>query len=187
MNKEKTQKKLSAKENLLQVAKFVFFSCGAGIIQFGSFTLLNELLHLNYWVSYLIALVLSILYNFTFNRKFTFKSASNIPVAMALVFLFYVAFTPYSTWLTDFLTMKKGLNEYLVLIICMVQNLVLEFLWCRFVVYRKSINSNALAKKQEENKNKTEVNINIDIHNNIDNKIEIKAVDKTENSTEDIL
>ena len=86
MNKEKTQKKLSAKENLLQVAKFVFFSCGAGIIQFGSFTLLNELLHLNYWVSYLIALVLSILYNFTFNRKFTFKSASNIPVAMALVF-----------------------------------------------------------------------------------------------------
>ena len=158
MNTENTPKKISPKENFVQVLKFVFFSFGAGIIQFGTFTLLNELLHLNYWVSYLIALVLSILYNFTFNRKFTFKSASNVPVAMGLVFLFYLAFTPYSTWLTDFLTMKKGLNEYLVLAICMAQNLVLEFLWCRFVVYRKSINSNALAKKQEEERSIDEDN-----------------------------
>lgn len=150
MNSETKPKKIKAKENFIQVIKFIFFSAGAGIIQFASFTLLNELLHLNYWVSYLIALVLSVLYNFTFNRRYTFKSASNIPAAMALVFLFYCAFTPYSTWLTNFLTVKKALNEYLVLVICMVQNLVLEFLWCRFVVYRKSINSNTLVKKNQD-------------------------------------
>jgi len=143
-------KKLSTKENVIQIVKFVLFSCGAGIIQFLTFTLLNELLALNYWVSYLIALVLSVLYNFTVNRRYTFKSANNVPKAMALVFLFYVAFTPYSTWLTDFLTVGKGLNEYLVLFICMAQNLILEFLWCRLVVYRNSINSNSLAKKNTQ-------------------------------------
>lgn len=140
---------LTPKENLMQIIKFVLFSCGAGIIQLGSFTLMNEIIKWDYWTSYLISLVLSVLYNFTVNRRFTFKSANNVPIAMALVFLFYAAFTPYSTWLTDFLTMKKGLNEYLVLFICMVQNLTLEFLWCRFVVYRKSINSNKLAEKQK--------------------------------------
>lgn len=72
---------------------------------------------------------------------------------MALVFLFYAAFTPYSVWLTDYLTMDKGLNEYLVLFICMAQNLTLEFLWCRFVVYAKSINTNKLAKKGKKEEN----------------------------------
>ena len=145
--------KLTPKETFIQVLKFVLFSCGAGIIQLGAFTLMNEIIRWNYWVSYLIALVLSVLYNFTVNRRYTFKSANNVPLAMALVFLFYVAFTPYSVWLTDYLTMDKGWNEYLVLFICMAQNLTLEFLWCRFVVYAKSINTNKLAKKgkQEEN------------------------------------
>ncbi len=144
------KKKLTPKQNFIQVVKFVLFSCGAGIIQLLTFTLMNEVFHWNYWVSYLIALVLSVLYNFTVNRRYTFKSASNVPIAMLLVFAFYAAFTPYSTWLTDFLTVKKGLNEYLVLFICMVQNLTLEFLWNRFVVYRKSMNSNKLAQKDGE-------------------------------------
>lgn len=141
--------KLTPKETFIQVIKFVLFSCGAGIIQLGAFTLMNEIIRWNYWVSYLIALVLSVLYNFTVNRRYTFKSANNVPLAMALVFLFYAAFTPYSVWLTDYLTMDKGLNEYLVLFICMAQNLTLEFLWCRFVVYAKSINTNKLAKKKK--------------------------------------
>lgn len=145
--------KLTPKETFIQVIKFVLFSCGAGIIQLGAFTLMNEIIRWNYWVSYLIALVLSVLYNFTVNRRYTFKSANNVPLAMALVFLFYVAFTPYSVWLTDFLTMDKGLNEYLVLFICMAQNLTLEFLWCRFVVYAKSINTNKLAKKGKKEEN----------------------------------
>lgn len=132
--------KPTARENAVQLLKFTLFSLGAGIIQMLTFALLNEGLHLPYWVSYLIALVLSVLYNFTVNRKFTFKSAASVPKAMALVALFYLAFTPYSTWLTDYLT-GLTLNEYLVVFINMVQNLILEFLWCRFVVYRTSLNT----------------------------------------------
>lgn len=135
----KTEK--SNKETWMQFLKFTVFSLGAGIIQFASFALLNELAGIDYWVSYFISLVLSVLYNFTINRKFTFKSAANVPKAMLLAFLFYVPFTPYSLWLTDFLTKGNGWNEYLVLLICMVQNFILEFLWCRFVVYRKDINT----------------------------------------------
>lgn len=135
-----SQKK-TAKELSMQFLKFTIFSLGAGIIQIVTFTLLNEIAHLDYWVSYFISLILSVLYNFTVNRKFTFKSTANVPLAMCLILLFYTAFTPYSLWLTDFLTMTKLWNEYLVLIIVMVQNLILEFVWCRFVVYRKKINT----------------------------------------------
>lgn len=146
INKEK----LTKKENFIQVIKFILFSAGAGIIQMLSFTLLNEVFKLEYWTSYLIALVLSVLYNFTVNRRYTFKAASNIPKAMLLVALFYAAFTPYSVWLTDFLTEGKGWNEYLVLFVNMAQNLTLEYLWCRFVVYRKSMNTNELAEKKNK-------------------------------------
>jgi putative flippase GtrA len=137
------KEKKSSKETFIQFLKFTAFSLGAGIIELVSFTLLNELTGLDYWASYFIALVLSVLYNFTVNRRFTFKSAANIPLAMLMVFLFYCAFTPYSIWLTDFLDVRHDWNEYLVLLIVMVQNLILEFLWCRFVVYRKNINTAA--------------------------------------------
>lgn len=147
--------KLSRRENIVQILKFVTFSIGAGIIQIVSFTLLNELTGFAEWLSYLISLVLSVLYNFTVNRRFTFKSANNIPLAMLLVALFYLAFTPYSTWLTNFLT-KKAWNEYIVVALNMIQNLLLEFLWCRFVVYRKSINTNSLAKSATDGENQTD-------------------------------
>ena len=61
----------------LRVLKFVLFSISAGVIQILSFTLFNELLHWSYWFCYLVALVLSVLWNFTLNRKFTFRSAAN--------------------------------------------------------------------------------------------------------------
>lgn len=123
-----------------RIVKFVLFSMSAGLIQLGSFTLMNELIKLPYWLSYLIALVLSVIWNFTFNRKFTFKSATNIPKAMLLVFLFYVVFTPASTWFEDYLT-RLGWNEYLVTFINMFINLILEFLYQRFVVFNKSIDT----------------------------------------------
>ena len=136
--------------NAIQAIKFALFSTSAGIIQIGSFTLLNELvlpninienekimeiLSAEYGVCYLIALILSVLWNFTFNRRFTFKSAANIPVAMAKVFGFYLVFTPISTWLGNMAT-GKGINEYIVLALTMLSNLVLEYLFCKFVVYR---------------------------------------------------
>lgn len=133
------------KKELLRSLKFLLFSVSAGIIQLGGFALLNELLHLQYWLSYLIALVASVLWNFTFNRRYTFKSSENIGKAMLLVAAYYCVFTPLSTYLEHTLAGNLGWNEYLVTGINMVLNFVTEFLFQRFVVYRKSVDTNVLA------------------------------------------
>lgn len=130
---------LSKKENIIQMVKFLLFSCSAGIIETVSFTLFSQFLKLPYWPSYLVALVLSVLWNFTLNRNFTFKSAANIPIAMLKVFGYYCVFTPVSTILGDYFADRRGVNEYIVLIVTMVLNLITEFLFCRFVVYKNSI------------------------------------------------
>ncbi|MFO7611386.1 MAG: GtrA family protein [Clostridia bacterium] len=139
--------KLSARENAVQFLKFVMFSVSAGVIQVIAFTLLNELTGLPYWPSYLVALILSVLYNFTVNRRFTFKSVCNVPVAMLQVLGYYAVFTPLSTWWGDAFT-NIGWNEYIVLGGTMLTNFITEFLFTRFVVFRKSINTNDLAKKK---------------------------------------
>lgn len=137
-------KKQNARSELLRSLKFVLFSISAGMIQVVSFALLNELLHLNYWVAYLISLTLSVVWNFTLNRKFTFKSAANVPMAMLKVAGFYLVFTPLSTWWTAALTEPSyGImwNEYLVLAITMVINFVSEYLFDRFLVFGKSLDT----------------------------------------------
>lgn len=128
------------KDSVWQIIKFTLFSISAGVIQTVSFTLFNELLHWEYWLAYLLALVLSIVWNFTFNRRYTFKSAANIPVAMAKLFGFYAVFTPVSTYLGQFAT-TAGVNEYVVFVLTMLSNLVLEFLFCKFVVYKNQENT----------------------------------------------
>ncbi len=144
--KEKRNIKIN-KQELIRVLKFLAFSCTAGIIQFGTFTLLNEVARLSYWPSYLIGLVLSVVYNFTLNRRFTFKSANNVPLAMSLILLYYAIFTPLSTLWGDALTDKAGWNEYIVLAGTMVINFVTEFLFSRFVVFKNSINSRNSSEK----------------------------------------
>ncbi len=129
----------NSKKQFWQVVKFTLFSISAGVIQLGSFALL-ELFIKSYWVAYLISLTLSILWNFTFNRRYTFKSAANVPIAMAKVFGFYLVFTPLSTFLGN-LAEKAGVNDFLILAVTMIANFVLEFLFCKFVVYRKSENT----------------------------------------------
>ena len=132
------------KKELIRSIKFFFFSVSAGVIQMGSFALLNELLHLDYWFSYLISLVLSVVWNFTLNRKFTFKSAANVPIAMAKVALFYLIFTPLSTWWTAVLTEASyGImwNEYVVVLLTMVVNFITEYIYDRFFVFGKSIDT----------------------------------------------
>ena len=130
------------KKEFLRTVKFVLFSISAGVIQVLSFTLMEELLHWTHWVSYLISLVLSVLWNFTLNRKFTFCSANNVPLAMLQVALFYVVFTPLSTWWTAALTAPEvGWNEYLVLALTMLVNFVTEYLFDRLVVFRGSIDT----------------------------------------------
>lgn len=125
---------MKEKKQLWQVIKFTLFSISAGVVQIGSFAVM-ELFIQDYWIPYLVSLVLSILWNFTLNRRYTFKSAANVPVAMAKVFGFYVVFTPLSTWLGDRIE-TVGINDFLILIGTMLLNFVLEFLFCKFVVYR---------------------------------------------------
>ena len=121
-----------------KIVKFSLFSFSAGLIQMGSFALLHECTNLGYWPSYLFSLLLSVLWNFTLNRKFTFHSAANIPVAMAKVALYYLIFTPLSTLLGNYLNRTLLWNEYLVTILNMALNFVTEFLYQRYYVFRSS-------------------------------------------------
>lgn len=136
-------------QNLWQVIKFTLFSASAGVIQVAAFTVMETLFHLPYWPSYLTALILSVLWNFTFNRRYTFRSDANVTKSMLLVALFYVVFTPLSTWGGDALT-KAGWNDFIVLALTMILNFVLEFLYQRFVVYRGKIDTNDLAQKASQ-------------------------------------
>ena len=126
-----------------RAAKFLFFSISAGLIQMGSFALLNELSSWSYWPCYLISLLLSVLWNFTLNRKFTFKAAGNVPAAMLKVLAYYAVFTPVSTILGNYLSETLLWNEYLVTALNMVCNLVTEYLFQRYVVYGKNVDSGA--------------------------------------------
>lgn len=121
--------------------KFALFSVSAGIIEIGAFALLNELTGWSYWPCYLIALLLSILWNFTLNRKFTFRSVANVPVAMLKVLGFYAVFVPVTTLLGDFLADTLHWNEYLVTGINMGLNFITEYLFQRYIVYGNSIDT----------------------------------------------
>jgi putative flippase GtrA len=135
---------------LWRTLKFILFSCSAGVVEIGSFSLFNEIAKFPYWISYLAALVLSIIWNFTLNRRFTFQSANNVPVAMLKVFGYYCVFTPVSTLLGNYLVDGLLWNEYVVTGINMACNLVTEFLFDKYVVYRNSMDTNDIAKKKSE-------------------------------------
>jgi len=131
-----------SKKEFWRSVKFLLFSISAGIIQVASFTLFEEGFHFAHWISYLVSLILSVLWNFTLNRKFTFYSAGNVPIAMVKVALFYAVFTPLSTWWTAVLTSPEfGWNEYLVLILTMLINFVTEYIFDRFFVFGKTIDT----------------------------------------------
>ena len=128
------------KKELMRTIKFTLFSLSAGMIQIALFELLDKVFELSYWLAYAPSLIASVVWNFTFNRKFTFKSAANVPIAMAKVFGFYMVFTPLSTWLGS-VAESKGGNDFLILAVTMVANFLLEFLFCKFVVYRGTENT----------------------------------------------
>lgn len=147
--------KENQKKELIRTLKFVLFSISAGVIQIVSFTLLTELSPLSYWPCYLISLVLSVVYNFTINRKFTFHSAANVPIAMLKVFLYYCAFTPLSTIGGNYLVEHLMWNDYVVEILSMILNFITEFLFTRFVVYGKQVdNAESYVKKEAEKSQK---------------------------------
>ena len=137
------------RKELLRAVKFTLFSISAGVIEIVSFSLLTELTVLPYWPCYLIALVLSVLWNFTFNRRYTFRSAGNVPKAMALVAAYYCVFTPLSTLGGNFLA-NLGWNEYLITGLNIVVNFVTEFLYDKYVVFRGTVDTNSLANPAED-------------------------------------
>ena len=139
--------KNKSKESIIQAIKFTLFSLSAGIIQVLSFTALQELPpllglgELDYWMCHIPSLALSVIWNFTLNRKFTFQSASNVPIAMLKVALFYLVFTPVSGWLGDFAD-TAGWNHYLIEALVMASNFILEFLYQRYFVFRDAQKKN---------------------------------------------
>lgn len=161
MGKTEVKKDKKDMKEFWRALKFLLISISAGVIQIGTFTLFNEAFSWNYWVSYLLSLLLSIVWNFTINRKYTFKAANNIKIAMLLVLAFYAVFTPLSTWLGE-LAENANVNEYIVLAVTMVSNFVLEFLYTRFVVYRNSCDTAVNKKNDEENNITTEENKKIE-------------------------
>lgn len=130
---------MSNKKEFLRAVKFTLFSISAGVIQILAFTLLNEFADFPFWPCYLIALVLSVVWNFTLNRKYTFHSANNVPIAMLKTLAFYAVFTPLSTLLEYYLADKMGYNEYLITALNMILNFALEYLYQRFYVFKDSI------------------------------------------------
>ena len=151
----------NGKHEAWQALKFTLFSASAGIIQIVTYTLMYEVLHWAPWLSYLVSLILSVLWNFTFNRKYTFRSDADIKRSMLLVGLFYLVFTPLSTWWTAALNGENPftgaaasgeplVNNYVVQIGTMLINFVTEFLYQKFVVYRGTIDTNERARKQQD-------------------------------------
>ena len=134
---------------LWRTVKFVLFSASAGMIEILVFTVLNEFTALAYWPCYLTALILSVLWNFTLNRKFTFQSANNVPIAMLKVLAYYLVFTPVTTIGGNYLATVMHWNEYLVTALSMILNMTTEYLYDRFVVFGKSIDTNERAEKRE--------------------------------------
>ena len=137
-----------SKKEWIRTLKFLLFSISAAVVQIVSFAIFELIIPNNYWVAYLPSLLLSIIWNFTINRKFTFKSANNVKVAMLLVLAFYAVFTPLSTWLGN-LAASAGAHSFLVLSVTMIANFILEYLYTRFVVYRNSMNTNDIAQKDK--------------------------------------
>ncbi len=155
--KKELPKKSKKKINLPQPVKYAFFTLSAGLIQFIVstilFTCLPDMGKINViitmeksqFIANTVGLVLSILWNFTFNRKFTFKSAGNVPRAMVLAFLFYVPFYPFQIWceptLAHAIAPGQDWANIIALVVVMLTNGVLEFCWQKFVIYRKEENT----------------------------------------------
>ena len=155
--KELSKKPSKKKINLPQPVKYAFFTLSAGLIQFVVstilFTCLPDMGKINViitmeksqFIANTVGLVLSILWNFTFNRKFTFKSAGNVPRAMILAFLFYVPFYPFQIWceptLAHAIAPGQDWANIIALVVVMLTNGVLEFCWQKFVIYRKEENT----------------------------------------------
>ena len=158
-NQSKTEHtSIEKRRELFRAIKFTLFSISAGLVEFGSFSLLELIPYFaikeNYWIPATISLALSVIWNFTFNRKFTFQSANNVSIAMLKVLAYYVIFAPLSIWLAQmYLIDQLGWNEFLVKAFVMLVNFITEFLYQRYYVFGKTIDTNNIAQKKMKEKN----------------------------------
>ena len=138
------------KKELLRTIKFTLFSISAGLIEIVLYELLAHLTNWSYWPCYLIALVASVIWNFTLNRNYTFKSATNVPIAMTKVFIYYLIFTPLSTIGGNYLAETLNWNGTIVTLLNMIINFVTEYLYDRFIVFGNSIDTKEKNDKRKD-------------------------------------
>ena len=138
------------KKELLRTIKFTLFSISAGLIEIVLYELLAHLTNWSYWPCYLIALVASVIWNFTLNRNYTFKSATNVPIAMTKVFIYYLIFTPLSTIGGNYLAETLKWNGTIVTLLNMLINFVTEYLYDRFIVFGNSIDNKEKNDKRKD-------------------------------------
>lgn len=149
-NPEKQDEQLRPKQQFFQFLKFLAFSLSAGVIQIVTFELLYTVIGWkSWWATYLISIILSVVWNFTFNRKFTFKAATNVPVSMVLALLFYVPFIPLSVFGGNALE-GIGWNGTLVTLMMMVINFLGEFVWDKFIVFNEKVVDKIVKKRKKE-------------------------------------
>lgn len=152
---------------LFRTIKYFIIAASAGLVQVISTWIFNNTILIGdekYHTCYLLGLILSVIWNFTFNRRYTFKSANNVPVAMFKVFLYYLVFTPLSDWWVDALVMadfwptilrdttlgETTMVAVIVQVGTVLFNGITEFLYQRFFVFGKTIDTNDVAKKNQE-------------------------------------
>ena len=178
--------KREKRKGVMQFIKYALCAASAGIIQIVLFSILQAVIPSNgktihfivedmdlvTFIATTVALCASILWNFTFNRKFTFKDAGNVPKAMILAFLFYVPFYPFQTWyvhtIKSFLVEAIGTDGAGIIAegSVMIINFALEFMWQKFVVFRKPKDKQENKTEENENSGETE---NADNTNNAEN------------------
>ncbi len=141
---------MEKKKETMRAIKFTLFSISAGLVETVVFSVLELLTDSPYWFCYLTALVLSVLWNFTLNRQFTFQSANNVPIAMLKVAAFYAVFTPVTTIGGNYLAETVGVNDFIVMVITMLLNFVTEYLYDRFFVFGASLDTNDRARRGQE-------------------------------------
>ena len=161
--KEKLKETDKKNSSVWQAVKYFLCAASAGLIQFVTFTILSTVfdktgvtasmgkmwffgeMDKSLFTATTIALGLSIIWNFTLNRKFTFKAANNVPLAMGLAFLFYVPFYPFQTWYVGAVTgaIRDAIGQpeatwpsIIAEGTVMLINGILEFCWQKFVVFR---------------------------------------------------
>lgn len=152
---ESVKPKLTKKQQFLQLLKFTAFSLSAGIIQFLLQSTLFDWTHvLTYWQAYPIALTASVIWNFTFNRKFTFKASSNVPIAMVLVVIYNLLIVVPFAILGEYLVQLWG-DAYgmLVTVLLLLFNFVTEFFWDKFVVFNDKLVTKIERLFRRKNKN----------------------------------